>query len=374
MINYDKWKLLNENFMSSQPLGIKKNNGFLAYNKLHEDEEIEDDDVEDMDDEDMEDEDMEDDDMEDMDGEDMDDEDMDDEDMDDEDMEDVDHEDMEDEDDEDHEHMDHEDMEDEEYEDMEHEEDEDHEDHEDHEDMEDEEDEGPMMGRVRSHHHSHDKHLSRPHHEMDTDEIDFAAKASDKMSRMYASCESMEYKMPSMNEWLSSVNGMMFPEELNDYIGKKGNVINEAKKEDEDEDEEEDKAKLISQLDMIRKKIDIAADQVSTIQPKQFVELLSYFINKLKPKVKVSTIGSGGVSAKLKALTAMLNNHLGIDDSSILDRTKPSMNSPKYMKKGCGKSMKMMPKKMKMMPKMSAKKSSKNCGYSSKNMKKSTKR
>ena len=40
MINYDKWKLLNENFMSSQPLGIKKNNGFLAYNKLHEDEEI----------------------------------------------------------------------------------------------------------------------------------------------------------------------------------------------------------------------------------------------------------------------------------------------------------------------------------------------
>jgi hypothetical protein len=172
----------------------------------------------------------------------------------------------------------------------------------------------------------------------------------------------------------------MFPEELNDYIGKKGNVISEAK--EEDEGEEEDKAKLISQLDMIRKKIDIAADQVSTIQPKQFVELLSYFINKLKPKVKVGTIGSGGVSTKLKALITMLNDHLGIDDSSILDRTKPSMNSPKYMKKGgnkkgCGmmpKKMKMMPKKMKMMPKK-MKMSSKNMkSCSSKNMKKSTKR
>jgi hypothetical protein len=215
MINYDKWKLLNENFMSSQPLGIKKNNGFLAYNKLHEDEEIEDDDVEDE----MED-DMSDDDMEDMDDEDM--EDMDGEDMEDDDMEDMDDEEYEDEDMEDE---DHEEMEDEEYEDMEHEE---HEEHEDHEEMEDE---GPMMGRVRSHHHSHDKHLSRPHHEMDTDEIDFAAKASDKMSRMYASCESMEYKMPSMNEWLSSVNGMMFPEELNDYIGKKGAILNERAKE-----------------------------------------------------------------------------------------------------------------------------------------------
>ena len=365
MINYDKWKLLNENFMISQPLGIKKTNGFLAYNKLHEDEEIEDDDVEyeiedDMEDdvEDMDGEDMEDEDMEDMDGEDMEDDDM--EDMDDEEYED---EDMEDEEyeDEDMEDEDHEEMEDEEYEDMEDEED---------EDNEEMEDEGPMMGRVRSHHHSHDKHLSRPHHEMDTDEIDFAAKASDKMSKMYANCESMEYKMPSMNEWLSSVNGMMFPEELNDYIGKKGNVISEAK--EEEEEEKEDKAKLVSKLEMIKRRIDEAADDLNTIQPKQFVELLSYFINKLKPKVKVGTIGSGGVSTKLKSLTDMLNNHLGIDNSkpSILDRTKPSMNSPKYMKKGCG----MMPKKMKMMPKK-MKMSSKNMkSCSSKNMKKSTKR
>jgi len=258
-------------------------------------------------------------------------------------------------------------------------EDEDEDEYEDDEYEDDEhghEDEGPMMGRVRSHHHSHDKHLSRPHHEMDTDEIDFAAKASDKMSRMYASCESMEYKMPSMNEWLSSVNGMMFPEELNDYIGKKGNVISEDKEEDEDEGEEEDKGKLASKLEMIKKRIDEAADSLKTIQQKQFVELLSYFINKLKPKVTVNTVGSAGISTKLNSLTLMLNDFLGIDNSekSILDRTKPSMNSPKYMKKGCGKSMKMMPKKMKMMPKMSAKKSSKNCGYSSKNMKKSTKR
>ena len=209
---------------------------------------------------------------------------------------------------------------------------------------------------------------------MDTAEIDFAAKASDKMSRMYASCESMEYKMPSMNEWLSSVNGMMFPEELNDYIGKKGNVISEAK---EEEEEEEDKSKLVSKLEMIKKRIDEAADSLNTIQQKQFVELLSYFINKLKPKVSVNTVGSASISTKLKSLTLMLNDFLGIDNSekSILDRTKPSMNSPKYMKKGgnkkgCG----MMPKKMKMMPKK-MKMSSKNMkSCSSKNMKKSTKR
>jgi hypothetical protein len=267
---------------------------------------------------------------------------------------------------------------------MEQEEDEDDEYEIEHEEDEDDEDEGPMMGRVRSHHHSHDKHLSRPHHEMDTDEIDFAAKASDKMSRMYASCESMEYKMPSMNEWLSSVNGMMFPEELNDYIGKKGNVINELAKQEDEEEEEEDKAKLASKLEQIKKRIDEAADSLNTIQQKQFVELLSYFINKLKPKVTVNTVGSASISTKLKSLTLMLNDFLGIDNSekSILDRTKSSMNSPKYMKKGgnkkgCGmmpKKMKMMPKKMKMMPKK-MKMSSKNMkSCSSKNMKKSTKR
>jgi hypothetical protein len=370
MINYDKWKLLNENFMSSQPLGIKKNNGFLAYNKLHEDEEIEDDDVEDMDDEDrenMDGEDMEDDDM----------EDMDDEDMEDDDMEDMDGEEYEDEDmeDEEYEDEDHEEMEDEEYEDMEQEEDEDDEYEIEHEEDEDDEDEGPMMGRVRSHHHSHDKHLSRPHHEMDTDEIDFAAKASDKMSRMYASCESMEYKMPSMNEWLSSVNGMMFPEELNDYIGKKGNVISEAK--EEDEDEEEEGVTLSSRFNQLEAKIKQIGDQSGAIQGKQFVQLTADLVKALKPHV-TGKLG-GGLEPKLQKLMDAIATFIGTgkskpEEKSILDRTKPSMNSPKYMKKGCGKSMKMMPKKMKMMPKMSAKKSSKNCGYSSKNMKKSTKR
>ena len=357
MINYDKWKLLNENFMSSQPLGIKKNNGFLAYNKLHEDEEIEDDDVEDMDDEDMEDEDMEDDDMEDMDGEDMDDEDMDDEDMDDEDMEDVDHEDMEDEDDEDHEHMDHEDMEDEEYEDMEHEEDEDH------EDMEDEEDEGPMMGRVRSHHHSHDKHLSRPHHEMDTDEIDFAAKASDKMSRMYASCESMEYKMPSMNEWLSSVNGMMFPEELNDYIGKKNIQVNEAVEE-----------KTTGKVGPINVKIDQLAERTQSLTRVEFMSTLRHFVTAFEPKVSggLPSMANKRLDQAIAEFSKVVKESDNESEDSESEKKEPS--KMKYMKKGCGMSMKMMPKKMKMMPKMSAKKSSKNCGYSSKNMKKSTKR
>jgi hypothetical protein len=366
MINYDKWKLLNENFMSSQPLGIKKNNGFLAYNKLHEDEEIEDDDVEDMDDEDMEDmdgEDMEDDDM----------EDMDDEDMEDDDMEDMDGEEYEDEDmeDEEYEDEDHEEMEDEEYEDMEQEEDEDDEYEIEHEQDEDGEDEGPMMGRVRSHHHSHDKHLSRPHHEMDTDEIDFAAKASDKMSRMYASCESMEYKMPSMNEWLSSVNGMMFPEELNDYIGKKGNVISEAKEEDFD---------VSSRFNPLVQKIEQLQKSKSSIKKEDVVGLIKKFVGAVTSHLTGNL--PAGMKTRLDQFMAKIDTFLKIDDSepeekSILDRTKPSMNSPKYMKKGCGMSMKMMPKKMKNMKKMpkKMKMSSKNMkSCSSKNMKKSTKR
>ena len=356
MINYDKWKLLNENFMISQPLGIKKTNGFLAYNKLHEDEEIEDDDVE----YEIEDDDMEDDDMEDMDGEDM--EDMDGEDMEDDDMEDMDDEEYEDEDmedeeyeDEDMEDEDHEEMEDEEYEDMEHEEDEDH---------EEMEDEGPMMGRVRSHHHSHDKHLSRPHHEMDTDEIDFAAKASDKMSKMYANCESMEYKMPSMNEWLSSVNGMMFPEELNDYIGKKGNVISEAKEEDFD---------VSSRFNPLMQKIEQLQKSKSSIKKEDVVVLVKKFVGAVTSHLAGNL--PAGMKTRLDQFMAKIDTFLKIDDSepeekSILDRTKPSMNSPKYMKKGCG----MMPKKMKMMPKK-MKMSSKNMkSCSSKNMKKSTKR
>lgn len=363
MINYDKWKLLNENFMISQPLGIKKTNGFLAYNKLHEDEEIEDDDVE----YEIED-DMEDDDMEDMDGEDMEDEDMEDEDMEDEDMEDMDGEDMEDDDmedmddeeyeDEDMEDEDHEEMEDEEYEDMEHEEDEED------EDNGEMEDEGPMMGRVRSHHHSHDKHLSRPHHEMDTDEIDFAAKASDKMSKMYANCESMEYKMPSMNEWLSSVNGMMFPEELNDYIGKKGNVISEAKEEDFD---------VSSRFNPLMQKIEQLQKSKSSIKKEDVVVLVKKFVGAVTSHLAGNL--PAGMKTRLDQFMAKIDTFLKIDDSepeekSILDRTKPSMNSPKYMKKGCG----MMPKKMKMMPKK-MKMSSKNMkSCSSKNMKKSTKR
>jgi hypothetical protein len=365
MINYDKWKLLNENFMSSQPLGIKKNNGFLAYNKLHEDEEIEDDDVEDMDDEDMEDmddEDMEDDDM----------EDMDDEDMEDDDMEDMDGEEYEDEDmeDEEYEDEDHEEMEDEEYEDMEQEEDEDDEYEIEHEQDEDDEDEGPMMGRVRSHHHSHDKHLSRPHHEMDTDEIDFAAKASDKMSRMYASCESMEYKMPSMNEWLSSVNGMMFPEELNDYIGKKGNVINElAKQEDEEE-----KVDVAPKYNAIMRQIENLEKSGSSITKQDAIPLIKRALDAIISHMPSSF--QGALKTRLEQFIKEINESVEVKEEKK-SKTKPSMNSPKYMKKGCGKSMKMMPKKMKMMPKkmkMSAKKSSKNCGYSSKNMKKSTKR
>jgi len=354
MINYDKWKLLNENFMSSQPLGIKKNNGFLAYNKLHEDEEIEDDDVEDMDDEDRENMDGEEDEYEDE----YEDED---EGIDDEGMEDEYEDEYEDEDEYEYEDEDHEEMEDEEYEDMEQEEDEDDEYEIEHEEDEDDEDEGPMMGRVRSHHHSHDKHLSRPHHEMDTDEIDFAAKASDKMSRMYASCESMEYKMPSMNEWLSSVNGMMFPEELNDYIGKKNIQVNEAVEE-----------KTTGKVGPINVKIDQLAERTQSLTRVEFMSTLRHFVTAFEPKV------SGGLPSMAdKRLDQAIAEFSKVVKESDNESEKKEPSKMKYMKKGCGMSMKMMPKKMKnmkMMPKK-MKMSSKNMkSCSSKNMKKSTKR
>jgi hypothetical protein len=87
MLNYDKWKKLNENFMVSNSLGVTSRNGFLAYNPLNEKTEEEEIEVEE--DEDMDDEDEDEDEDEDMEDEDMEDEDMDDEDeeMDDEDEE-----------------------------------------------------------------------------------------------------------------------------------------------------------------------------------------------------------------------------------------------------------------------------------------------
>ena len=185
---------------------------------------------------------------------------------------------------------------------------------------------------------------------------------------MYANCESMEYKMPSMNEWLSSVNGMMFPEELNDYIGKKGNVISEAKEEDEEEG-----VTLSSRFNQLEAKIEQIGDQSGAIQGKQFAQLTADLVKALKPHV-TGKLG-GGLEPKLQKLMDAIDDFIGTrnskpEEKSILDRTKPSMNSPKYMKKGCG----MMPKKMKMMPKK-MKMSSKNMkSCSSKNMKKSTKR
>jgi hypothetical protein len=259
--------------------------------------------------------------------------------------------------------------EDDEYEDDEYEDDE-YEDDEYEDDEHGHEDEGPMMGRVRSHHHSHDKHLSRPHHEMDTDEIDFAAKASDKMSRMYASCESMEYKMPSMNEWLSSVNGMMFPEELNDYIGKKGNVINElAKQEDEEE-----KVDVAPKYNAIMRQIENLEKSGSSITKQNAIPLIKRVLDAIISHMPSSF--QGALKTRLDQFMTEINELVEVKEEKK-SKPKPSMNSPKYMKKGCGMSMKMMPKKMKkmkMMPKK-MKMSSKNMkSCSSKNMKKSTKR
>ena len=363
MINYDKWKLLNENFMISQPLGIKKTNGFLAYNKLHEDEEIEDDDVEDEIEDGMEDDEDGDEDEDEYEDEDMEDEYEDE--YEDEDMEDEyeDEDEDEDEGDDGIKDMDDDEYEDDEYEDDEYEDDEyEDEDHED-EDHDETEDEGPMMGRVRSHHHSHDKHLSRPHHEMDTDEIDFAAKASDKMSKMYANCESMEYKMPSMNEWLSSVNGMMFPEELNDYIGKKNIQVNEAVEE-----------KTTGKVGPINVKIDELAEKTQSLTRVEFMSTLRHFVTAFEPKVSggLPSMANKRLDQVIAEFSKVVKKSDNESEDSESEKKEPS--KMKYMKKGRDTGCGMMPKKMKMMPKK-MKMSSKNMkSCSSKNMKKSTKR
>ena len=325
MINYDKWKLLNENFLISQPLGgIKSNNGFLAYNKLHEDEEIEEvEEEEEGDEEEYEDTDDEEevdvdvdvdvDEDEDMDGEGDEDEDM--------------------------------DGEGDEYEDMDGEGDED-EDYEGEDDMDDEgedHEDTNLMGRVRSIHHPHAHMHHRPHHEMDSAEIDFAAKAADKMSAMYASCESMNYKLPPMNEWLASVNAQMFPEQLQDYIGKSKEVINEAADSQEG-----------GKMTQLNQKIEALGDMGGTISRVQFMSALKHFVDKLSPKV------SGGLPAMVEKRINMTMSELDklIKDEESEEGDKKAA-SAKYMgkgekhnKKGCGYSMPMMKKKSKS-----------NCGY-----------
>ena len=72
MLNYDKWKKLNESFMSATPIGgVTSPNGFLAYNPLSESEEVEDEEIEDEDEdeEDLDDEDDQDEEMQDETGE-----------------------------------------------------------------------------------------------------------------------------------------------------------------------------------------------------------------------------------------------------------------------------------------------------------------
>jgi hypothetical protein len=54
MLNYEKWKKLNESFMMSNPMRVTSPKGLLAYTPLHE--KMEDEDMEDEDEEDMEDE------------------------------------------------------------------------------------------------------------------------------------------------------------------------------------------------------------------------------------------------------------------------------------------------------------------------------
>jgi hypothetical protein len=210
MLNYEKWKKLNESFMMSSPIGgITHNNGFLAYSPLSE-AEMDRDEDEDMEDEDMEDEDMEDEDMEDedMDDEDMEDEDMEDEDMDDEDMddEDMDDEDMDDED------MDDEDMDDEDDGEMEIQDDageiEEIEDGDESEDSDD--------GAVHHHHHHYHGHKNKEAYSDDADE----EAGNEMMCKRCGSYMANENHDCGIDEWAASVKSLINPVILQKLNGK----------------------------------------------------------------------------------------------------------------------------------------------------------
>ena len=357
MINYDKWKLLNENFLVSQPLGgIRSNNGFLAYSPLSEGEDYSDE--EDMDDdnvvrhpeedmEDQSDEDEEDDiegDIDDMEG------DIDDMEGDIDDMED-DEEDMED---------DEEDMED----------DEDDED----EDDEDEIDQYPYANDKHHHHHHHHHH--------DSSEFDDAVDAVEKMSA--EKHESLGYKMPSINEWTKSVQSMMFPDAIQKYIPQKTLALKEAA--DDSSEKSDTMEEWPTAFQNLKRAIE-KLDQTSITKTKKDIfTIIKICIDKLLQHSSSDATGRLNTTLtnfrkELDKLNKEATPAEGMETTSSMKKMKMMSSDHKgRKKKHAKKSWSGM--KMKMMPKMSGdkmgackcgkcSKCGKMMGHASKNMKKS---
>jgi hypothetical protein len=185
MLNYEKWKKLNESFMMSTPMRVTSPKGLLAYTPLHEKMEDEEEEDEDMEDEEEEDEDMEDEEEED--------EDMEDEEEDDEDMED------EEDDEDDHEGHHH---------------------HEDEDDMEDEVDMQDETGEVEVVEDG-DEDEDSPH---DHGKMVVAKKCGYCGSYMKAESTSTFDSTPDFQEWLESVNSIINPR-INSRLN--GDILNE---------------------------------------------------------------------------------------------------------------------------------------------------
>jgi hypothetical protein len=322
MLNYEKWKKLNESFMMSSPIGgITHNNGFLAYSPLSE-AEMDRDEDEDMEDEDMEDEDMEDEDMEDedMDDEDMEDEDMDDEDMDDEDMDD---EDMDDED------MDDEDMDDEDDGEMEIQDDageiEEIEDGDESEDSDD--------GAVHHHHHHYHGHKNKEAYSDDADE----EAGNEMMCKRCGSYMANENHDCGIDEWAASVKSLINPVILQKLNGK---ILTEASykgaKIDIEPGETDGALDLKQKLEALIKGIINKGDDMSE---RQRYSILNSIIKVLVPNDRVAEFQR---LAKMEKTSILKSGPKETEEKMYKGRVSKKKSGPC---KKCSTSMKFMPAK-----------------------------
>ena len=322
MLNYEKWKKLNESFMMSSPIGgITHNNGFLAYSPLSE-AEMDRDEDEDMEDEDMEDEDMEDEDMEDedMEDEDMEDEDMEDEDMEDEDMED---EDMEDEDMEDEDEMDDED-------DMEMEIQDDAgeiEEIEDGDELEDSDD-----GAVHHHHHHYHGHKNKEAYSDDADE----EAGNEMMCKRCGSYMANENHDCGIDEWAASVKSLINPvilQKLN------GSILTEASykgaKIDIEPGETDGALDLKAKLEALIKGIKSKTD----MPDRQRYSILNSIIKVLVPTDRVAEFQK---LAKIEKTSILKSEPKETEEKMSKGRVSRKKSAPC---KKCSTSMKFMPTK-----------------------------
>ena len=322
MLNYEKWKKLNESFMMSSPIGgITHNNGFLAYSPLSE-AEMDRDEDEDMEDEDMEDEDMEDEDMED---EDMEDEDMEDEDMEDEDIEDedIEDEDMEDEDMEDEDEMDDED-------DMEMEIQDDAgeiEEIEDGDELEDSDD-----GAVHHHHHHYHGHKNKEAYSDDADE----EAGNEMMCKRCGSYMANENHDCGIDEWAASVKSLINPvilQKLN------GSILTEASykgaKIDIEPGETDGALDLKAKLEALIKGIKSKTD----MPDRQRYSILNSIIKVLVPTDRVAEFQK---LAKMEKTSILKSEPKETEEKMSKGRVSRKKSAPC---KKCSTSMKFMPTK-----------------------------